>query len=322
MSAFPSQVVREAEEADRILQNMSAPTPDQTDPTPPQDNAASAPATDTPPQASEPSSPDGWEQRYKTLQGMFQAETNRRDARARELEQQLQHTLSRLSELEQGARRAEAAQPAQPLVTEKDVEAFGGDLVDLVKRQAQEVIQSAAREMDQRLATKDAEIAKLREQMGGVAEQTKAVSQSTYLSELTNLVPDWQAVNTNQGFLDWLAQVDPLTGLQRQSYLDDAFGKLDVRRTAEIFSAFKALSGSRPSSASPSQELQRQVQPSSSQATPVATGADNGSKVWSVVEIDQFYRDVARGAFVGRDTEKQRLNNEIDLAISQGRLRT
>jgi hypothetical protein len=254
---------------------------------------------------------------------MFQAETSRREARARELEQQLQSALSRISELEQATRKPAQAEASQLLVTDKDVEAFGGDLIDLVKRQAQEVIQAAARDMEGRLATKDAEIAKLREQLGGVAEQTKAVTQNTYLSELTKLVPDWETVNTNQGFLDWLAQIDPLTGLQRQTYLDDAFGKLDVRRTAEIFSAYRALTGARPqsSSAAPPPELQRQVQPASSQSAPAASGADSGSKIWSVNEIDQFYRDVARGVYTGRDRDRQRLNTEIDLAISQGRLR-
>jgi hypothetical protein len=327
MSVVPSQVAREAEEAERIVQSfLAAPPPDQTDQTAQrEDTQSSTEATSSTPPASEPPKPDegAWEQRYKTLQGMFQAETSRREARARELEQQLQGAFSRISELEQATRKPNQAEPSKPLVTDSDVETFGGDLIDLVKRQAQEVIQSAARDMEGRLTAKDVEIAKLREQLGGVAEQTKAVTQNTYLSELTKLVPDWEAVNTNQGFLDWLAQTDPLTGLQRQSYLDDAFGKLDVRRTAEIFSAYRALTGTRPqpTSTGPQIELQRQVQPSSTQATPATTGADNGTKIWSVNEIDQFYRDVARGFYAGKDGERQRLNTDIDLAISQGRLR-
>lgn len=325
MSTLPSQVAREAEEAERIVQNLSAPPPNQTESSPPAAEDASVTAQpQATPQASEQPRPDdgGWEQRYKTLQGMFQAETTRRDARARELEANLQQALSRISELEQATRKPAQSEPAQPLVTDKDVEAFGGDLIDLVKRQAQEVIQAAARDMEGRIAAKDVEIARLREQLGGVAEQTKVVTQHTFLADLAKLVPDWETVNIDQGFLDWLAQTDPLTGLQRQSYLEDAYGKLDVKRTAEIFNAYKGTKGTAPRPASPPSELQRQVQPASSQATPATSGADNGTKIWSVNEIDQFYRDVARGAYTGKDTEKQRLNAEIDLAISQGRLRT
>lgn len=326
MSALPAQVQREAEAADRMLQTLSGPPADP--PSPPSEaEVPSVPAQATPPSpatATEAPKPDegGWEQRYKTLQGMFQAETNRRDTRARELEVQLQQALSRISELEQATRKPSPAEPTQPLVTDKDVEAFGGDLIDLVKRQAQEVIQGAAREMEAKLSLKDAEIAKLREQLGGVAEQTKVVTQHTYIADLSKLVPDWEAVNTSQSFLDWLAQTDPLTGLQRQTYLDDAFGKLDVKRTAEIFNAFKGTKDSpKAQTSAPPSDLQRQVQPAPSAASPVAPSSDPGSKVWSVEEIDQFYRDVSRGAYIGKDKDVARLNAEIDLAISQGRLR-
>jgi len=327
MDALPPQVRAAAEEADRIQAQLYPPA--EAPPTPPtaQQEVPQAPAT--PPAATgtteppRPADEASWEHRYRTLQGMMTAQKQRHEDERKGMEQQLRDALARISSLETATRKPETQTPAQPAVTDKDTEAFGPELIDLAKRIAQDTVQHSMAKVETALAAKDAEIAKLREQLGGVSEQTKVVSQHTYLGELTKLVPDWEAVNTSQSWLEWLGQTDPLSGQPRQTYLDDAFVRHDVARTAQIFNAFKAAKGSQPPQpTAASSELQRQVQPTSSQAASVTPSAsDAASRIWTAAEIGEHYNARTRGAYRGREAEAARIEAEIDAALATGRVR-
>lgn len=333
--SLPKQVQRQAEEAERLEKELEAatnpqPNPDpdpNTDPTPPADpkgsqepNADPAPA---PAPQDEPKPTADWEHKYKTLQGMFNAETGRLGTQVKELSTQLQDALNKIEEL--GKAKPQATEPTAKLVTDKDVEAFGDDLIDLVKRQAQEIVSEREREMQAVVKKLEAENASLRQELGGVAERQGVDARKGYISELAKAVPDWEALNVDEGFMGWLAEVDPLSGFPRQMYLNDAFEKFDVARTAALFDAYKALTGRNnpqpaPAPKTPKPELQRQVQPSKVQATQPVTD-DPNNRVWSMAEIDSFYREVARGDFKGREDERARIESQIDLAVAQGRLK-
>jgi hypothetical protein len=49
--------------------------------------------------------------------------------------------------------------------------------------------------------------------------------------------------------------------------------------------------------------------------------ADDGKKMWSVAEMDAFYKDVARGDYRGRKDEVARIEADIDKALAEGRVR-
>lgn len=332
--SLPKQVQLQAEEAARLEKELEAaanpqPTPDPTPPTDPtptvdpkgsQDPIEPAPA---PAPVVDPTPTVDWEHKYKTLQGMFNAETARRDTQIKELSGQLQGALTKIDEL--GKAPQPAAEPTAKLVTDKDVEAFGDDLIDLVKRQAQEVIAEKEREMQSVVKKLEAENAELREKLGGVAERQGVDARKGYIAELAKAVPDWEVLNVDEGFMGWLAEIDPLSGFPRQLYLNDAFEKFDVARTAALFNTYKELNGRNtpppaPTPKQPDPQLQRQLQPSKVQAAQPVT-EDPANRVWAMSEIDTFYRDVARGEFRGRDADRARIESEIDLAVAQGRLK-
>lgn len=255
---------------------------------------------------------------------MFDADKKRWDAAQQEMQAQIAALSKQITEV--GRKAPEP--PAQPGVTDKDVDAFGGDLIDLMRRVATDATAEAERRVQAALAAKDEEISQLRQQVGGVTEKTVAMTRETYFKALAGQVPEWETVNAEQGFLDWLAESDPLTGLQRQTYLDDAVDKLDVKRTVALFRAYKpqvqppASPQPQPrQQPSPQQELNRQVQPSTSQAMPPVTPSNTPNRVWSNAEIDQFYGDVTKGVYRGREGDMARINADIDLAISEGRVR-
>jgi hypothetical protein len=198
------------------------------------------------------------------------------------------------------------------LVTDKDVEDFGGDLVDLIGRKAADVVNAE-------MSRLRAENAQLREEVGSVSEQQGEARRDVYFSNLERLVPDYRELNVDPDFLEWLAEVDTMSGQPRQNFLNNAFESYDVDRTAVLFDAFKELTAAAAKPKVVPKELQRQVAPGTSKASSVATTNAN-ERIWKMSEIDRFYRDVARGTYKGNDAEQARIEAEIDQAVLEGRL--
>ena len=255
-----------------------------------------------------------WERRYKTLQGMFNAEVPRLKSEVKDLKSQLETSIARLDLASQA--KAESPSDSQRLVTDKDVEDFGGDLVDLIKRQATEVAQS---ELSKKISKLEEENAQLQREVTGVSERQGENARRDYFVELSRLVPDYEALNVDQGFLDWLNEVDLLSGNQRQEYLNHAFNSFDPMRTATLFNTYKDLIGAPTTTRQTNKNLERQVAPGTSKVSS-ASASTGSDKVWSMGDIDRFYRDVAKGNYRGNESEQARIEADIDLAVNQGRL--
>lgn len=301
MSNLPMQVQRQAEEVAELDKMFEGTPQEQSDAEPAEAVQEPVPAPPEKPKQDE----ETWQKRYQTLQGMFNAEVPRLNSQVKELQQQLQAVLAKSQE------PAKAPEPQQKLVTEKDVEAYGGELLDVIKRQAVEAVQAD-------LAKLQAENAELRKQLGGVAEKQGHVDRRAYFAELAAAVPDYEALNTDQGFLAWLSEVDPVSGLNRQTFLNAAYENLDAQRTAAVFSTYKQTLAKAPISQA-AQELQRQVAPGTSRASSPTTQPTGADKIWSMAEIERFYVDVSKGKYE-RD-EATRIEAEIDAAVAAGRLR-
>lgn len=318
--SLPKQVQAQAEEAARLereVLGIAEPNPEG-DPAPEGEHAEGQPAAEVPPQTEQeaqptppiPSEDETWEKRYKSLQGMFNAEVPRLQAQLKELQAQLNSERAKAD----AAERAKAYQPEQ-LVTDKDVEAFGSDLIDVIDRKAREV---AAQMVGTKMVELEAENHQLREQLSGVSERQVSNDRRTFFVELERLVPDYEAVNVDPGFLNWLSEVDPLSGLARQEYLNNAYGSLDVGRTAALFNTYKQMTA--PPAPRASNKLERQVAPGTSKVSSSAP-ANASDRIISTREVEAFYRDVQRGAFKGNEAEQARIEAEIDLAVAEGRIR-
>lgn len=323
--SLPKQVQVLADEAERIQQEIQAQnSPPPADPAePPQDPPAGT--TEDPPALepaplSDPTAPppvptdDTWERRFKSLKGKYDAEVPRLSSEVQVLRDQ----VAALSKPQ--PKQPEPARTATPLVTDKDVEAFGGDLIDLMKRQATEVAESRMAEAVARL---EAENRTLAEKLDGVNARQGTNDRQRYFESLAHLVPDYEAVNLDEDFMAWLRETDELSGLPRQAYLNKAFESFDVQHTAKLFNAFKA--GTQPTPAapthrSPPRELARQVAPGTSKASP-ATPHANEPRIMTTREIEGFYADVRRGVYRGNEVEQARIEAEIDAAVAAGRIR-
>jgi len=323
--ALPKAVQRQAEEADRLVRELSG---EQTEPNSETQNQEPEPvlrsdeAVNDPPepvtQEIEPPKPvvpeEKWEHKYLTLKGMYDAEVPRLHAQVREMSSQIQ---SLIAESERAKVMAERSQPEgkSSLITDEDKEAFGPDLIDLIERATESKV-SILRERESQLMD---EIKQLKGQLGNVSERQVMSDKDRFTAGLTQRVPDWEVLNVDQGFLNWLQQVDPVYGLPRQVAITNAYENLDVDRVSAIFEAYKQLIGAnKPTKQTLNPELQRQVAPTRSRASTTPTDSMN-QKIFTQDEIARFYDEWRRGYIDNEDAV--RIEKELHAAISEGRIR-
>jgi hypothetical protein len=232
--------------------------------------------------------------------------------------QQLEQLIGSLSQ-----KPAQPQAPAQKHITDQDIEDYG-DSIDVMRKVFRE-----------EMTSKDAELNELkqlvRQMQGTVVPQVHQLSQNYAVSneqrfwaDLQTTVPDWQDINASKEFQSWLLEVDPLTGLARQTYLDDAQRQLDARRVANFFSAWKGTFGvpnartERETQAA--SELERQVAPGKGRAG--GTKVQGEARTYSTDDIKKFFSDVQKGKYRGKEAERDRIERDIFAAQREGRIVT
>ena len=322
---LPKAIQAQLDEAAEIEKQLNQPEtppvePTDTDPVPAE--PAPEPAPVVPPQSEPASDPkqdpneETWERRFKTLAGKYEAETPRLHGQIRELQAQLDAQAKALTEIQ--SKPATPPEPAKPLVTADDEESFGSDLVNLMRRVATESTVPVA----DRLARLEAvanQLSTLQQQVSEVSTSQAETAEERFYAKLTEAVPDWEAVDKEQGWLDWLAEYDPVAGAIRQTALNAAGANLDFNRVIALFNQWKSLQPAvapAPVVSQNQQELQRQVAPSKSKAT---TAKPVTEKFWSSEDYERAFDPRLRATMSNDDWLK--LQAEADRAAAEGRVK-
>jgi hypothetical protein len=311
--ALPRQVEAQLRELEALEKQLNgAQNPEPTPAEPPQDPQP-APAEPKPveptPTPTEPAVTDEkWEQKYKTLKGMYDAEVPRLHADLRDLKAQVDN-LRKAAE----TKPAEQAKPvtAEKLVTDADVEAFGSDLIEVQRKVAREVAAEFRGELDAMRAEND----KLREQLTSTGTQ---VSEASFEQRLYRMVPDFEAVNADPKWIAWLNEVDPLLRAPRASVAQQAFNRGDAEGVAHYVSLFKQSNKPVEPTADKTTELELQIQPNRG-ATSTPPTSQKG-KVYTNADIEKMFRKATDLGVKGRTDEAKKLEAEIDAAYMEGRV--
>lgn len=320
---LPASVQAQLDRAEQIEQEMaSPPAPDPT-PDPPAEEPP-APEPDPPPAPPAPP-PEDFEQKYRSLKGKYDREVPALQAQVTQLTGQVSELTAKLNDASKPADTPKpAVAPAPKLVTDKDIDNFGPDLIDLIGRKAREIAAEQTGEIVGELQTLRAENAALKAKVEGAEQTVAKTSFETFIGKLRERIPDLDEVNATQSFLDWCMGEDELRGGQRQQILAAAMEAQDVQRVVNFVNAWRATQSPPPAPASaPAKdpkveaEFRSQVAPGSSKTPPSPPPAP---KVWKAAEINAFYADVTRGKYRGRDAEFNAIEAEINQAIAEGRV--
>jgi hypothetical protein len=314
LMALPPAIQAQIDQANATLDAMNNPPDGQAEAEPqqsPEPVATPEPQAAPEPQAQPQQQTDVWEHKYKTLQGLFNREVPTLQTKVRDLETQLQEAVGRLNKAADDKAKAE---PEKAVVDPQDVDNFGSDLVGMVQRVTESVLRRAAGDLQARASSVEQRLAQLEQVLKGTTQTVAVTAEQAFFDRLAKMVPDWEAINTNQAFLAWLAEVDPILGQPRQTALDAAQQTLNADRAAAVF---KAFAGPQPVAPKPN-KLDKQVSP---KGAATASPSPNQPLIYTQQQIVDLYNAKRRGEFYGQDQEWARVEAEINLAIAEGRVR-
>lgn len=325
--ALPRQVAAQLREVEELEKTLTAQKPAE----PPKEEAEeildtkaeeqveepkaeAKPETATPTDAKPAEVTDGFEQKYKTLRGKYDAEVPRLHQQVRELTEQLDTFQKELNSL----KKTDAEKPKEKVsyVTDADREEFGEELIDVQRRVAREV----ASEYEARLEQQGKVIEELRSQIANTGSQ---VGEMNFAQRLQKLVPDFEQINADERWVAWLNEYDPMLRGPRRDQAQAAFNTGDAEAVADYVKLFKATLApvESPAKAARQTELVKQVAPNRSANSVNAQSAGRDAKVYSAAEVDRAWGKVRSLNTRGQYDEAAKLEAEITAAYIEGRVR-
>jgi hypothetical protein len=286
------------------------------------DNAAQPPAGEQTTGASdtEDENSETYAQRWRSLQGSYNA-TVRQKSELEQRVQQMEQLFATLSE-QQSASAPQPKQEQEPqrLVSEQEAAEYG-ESIDVMRKVSREELIPVAQRLAQIEGLLQQMQANVVPQVQAVAQRQQMSAEQQFWSDLTTYVPNWRDVNDDDGFQSWLLEVDPLTGSNRQTYLEDAQRSLDAHRVSAFFRTWLETTGQAlvaQSTPKPAAELEKQVAPGRSRGS--GSASSKQPNTYSPEDIKAFFNDVRSGKYKGREQERDRIERDIFTAQREGRI--
>lgn len=260
-------------------------------------------------------------QKYKTLQGMYNAEVPRLHSQNRELQsrvQQMEQLLATMSAQPQADKTQEAS---KSYVTDEDLSEYG-ESIDVMRRVSREEVTHVMQKMGQIEQLLNQMQSSVVPQVQSLTHKQAMSTEQQFWSDLSGAVPNWRDINNDPDFQTWLLDVDPFTGSPRQTLLEDAQRNFDVRRISNFFNTWSSNTGqvnaAQNSQRKSSSELEKQVAPGRSRSAAAPTGGN--SRTYAPSDIEEFFSDVRKGKYKGREEERSRVERDIFAAQRDGRI--
>ena len=263
---------------------------------------------DTPPTDVEE---ETFKQKYKTLTGKYDAEVPRLHQQVREMTEATKQLREELKALKVEPTKSKEK---VSLVTDADRGEFGEDLLDVQRRVAREV----SEEYSDRLGQQDAVIQKLEEKLQQTGNQ---VGEVNFSQRLAQLVPDFAQVDSDERWIAWLDEHDPMLRGPRKVQAQQAFNAGDVEAVAHYVGLWKETLAA-PTAAKPNQaELEKQVAPNRSATSVRTQSTAQSSKIYSPKDADRAWSKVRTLNTRGQYAEAEKLEADLTTAYMEGRVR-
>ena len=258
---------------------------------------------------------DDWQQKYRSLQGMYNADVPRLNAENRDLASRVSQLEGLLSSMNEPAQQTPVQ--SEKLITDDDVKEYG-DSIAVMRKAAREEVSQEIAQLKQQLG----QLQGVLPQVQQVQAQQKKSGEQTFWNTIASEVPNWSDINNDPDFQSWLLEIDPLTGISRQTYLEDAQKNLDANRVVTFFRTWEGATGKTNTAqvdrTTQQSQLQKQVAPGRSRNNGVKASGQN--RTYTPNDIQEFYSDVRKGKYKGRDDERGRIERDIFAAQQEGRI--
>lgn len=176
------------------------------------------------------------------------------------------------------------------------------------------------------------EVQGLGKRIDQVGDQMVKNTQASFYVALDRGCPEWRDLNKDQEFMSWLAETIPYTGGKtKHQALIEAYRELDAETALQFFVDFrgskqKKVEEAQIEKAEKAAALKPKIDPN--EAAPPKGGGGSPPKLegakekpkFTREEVRQFYLDVAKGRWRGKEKEQAARQAAIDLAASEGRI--
>lgn len=309
MGGVPSAVRKQAEKAEQIQRQLAGKKGSDEDvivENPPNNQQVQDPPRQS--QADNTGQGDDWEKRFKGLQKSHERTVAELRDSNESLIQQNQDLAGQIRELRAEIQTAKPDAPAAQEITftPEEQEEYGEAFLSMVKKVADQLVKS------QDSSAVMGELRGLRDDFDEIKTRQIKSDEDRFFDEVAASVPDWEEINETPDFKDWLAQEMPLTGQERQVFLNQARKRFDAKTVINLFNAWKGEAGIQPFYPSSVTTREDEVDISN-------TSGDN--YVFTGAEIQKFYDEKRRGRWKGREEEARRFEERIFLAQKEGRVR-
>ena len=275
---------------------------------------------------------DDWEQKYKTLQGMHQADQQRlatelqaRDQRLASMEQTLANVQGQNNAISQMVRQNE--NKPEPMLNSELIEGAGPEVTQYVEAVLHDHISPYLNEISnlrQQIGQVGNAYQHSQAQLDAIRQDAQRANETHYYAHLKSSVPGYEQVNVDPKFMEWLQKPDDFTGRTRREILGHAHQAQDAQMVSNMFNSYLRDSGGNNAGAiGMNNSYHSQIAPPRGYGTPPRNGAANGNgRQWTRDEISKFYADKTSGS-LNMDAEKiAATERDIFRASAEGRIDT
>ncbi len=263
-----------------------------------------------------------WEKRYKGLQLRYNREVPELRGKLSTTEDTIISLRKEINDVKDSIQTVETPAPAKDLeFSDEEREQYGDGWIEMMKK----VAEGSHGELVRQVADLQNQLANVKQGVTQVRETVVVNTERDFFAALNSMVKaktgkDWKSINEEDNFHNFLAEEVPYTGRERQEYLAEARGNLDVDSAAKFFIDYAGSISSKTEPEPIAPEVPEEL------ITPEVSGGNippiKEEKVYTTSEIDQFYSDKRKGKYKGNEKEARIIEQDILAAGNSGRIVT
>lgn len=257
---------------------------------------------------------EDWEKRFKNLKRHHDTkvyELRRTIAHLTEKNLSLEEEIDKLRQ-EMSELKAQSQEDLKSIIGENDefLEIVGDDGAKSITKLVENATKPLIEEVNRLKQELRAEKKKSVEDM--VAQQKRR-----FLDALGSLVEDYEEINVDPKFIEYLNEPDPVSGRIRFELFKIAERAGDAKRVAEFFLDFKK------EHMKPQEVLTQHVAPEASTASTNDSIRDTADDkpIYTMADYRKFMTDITKGKYRGKKDLLEKMEREFNLAFKEGRVR-
>ena len=249
-----------------------------------------------------------WEKRFKNFKPVADATIGglRREKLA--LQQENSDLRSQMGEMAKKLAQATAQSDVsiESMFTEEERNLIGDETLKAMEKFSQKLVETKVEPLESELA-KEREDRKKREDSRLKADQEEV--HGSFLAKLADLVPTYETIDKDPKWLEWMKEMDTVSGYPREQLFINAQRNGDVQRVAEFFLEWVRVT-------TPEDKLKDKVTPSRGGDDPITPQPKQKQVRLSQKQIEDFYDAVARGKYRNQPKKQQEMEKMIDASLA------